>query len=65
MKVSLLLTSLVMFSFTILLSSCNTWVGMGRDFQRLGGGVQRLGAGIENQAYKNSGYQAPVAPPAQ
>jgi predicted small secreted protein len=36
-----------------LLSSCNTWVGMGRD-------VQKMGQGMENQAYRNKQPAAPT-----
>jgi len=65
MKYRLSLTFAVSASIGLLLSSCNTWVGMGRDFQRLGGGVEKLGTGMENQAYKRSGYTTPAAPPVQ
>jgi len=38
----------------LLLTSCNTWVGLGRD-------VQKMGEGMENQAYRKNG--AATAPP--
>jgi predicted small secreted protein len=44
MKLRLPLMIAAAFGSSLLLSSCNTFLGMGRDFQR-------LGQGLENTAY--------------
>ncbi|MDE0859940.1 MAG: entericidin [Akkermansiaceae bacterium] len=44
MKIRLSLLLVVSAAAALFLSSCNTFVGMGRDFQR-------LGQGFENTAY--------------
>lgn len=35
----------------VLLSSCNTFIGMGRDIRKMGEGMGKVGEGMEDTAY--------------
>jgi predicted small secreted protein len=47
------------------LSSCNTFIGMGRDFQSLGNGMVNKGHGNTTATNPHVAAPAPVAPPAR
>lgn len=44
-RISLPLLIIISAGAALLLSSCNTFIGMGRDFQRLGTGFENTGYG--------------------
>ncbi|NWK57478.1 entericidin A/B family lipoprotein [Verrucomicrobiaceae bacterium N1E253] len=44
------------------LSSCNTYIGMGRDIQKLGEGIQNTGYGTGWSGNKPSPYPQPAKP---
>lgn len=57
MKKSCYLLALASVSFV--LGSCNTFIGMGRDIQKLGTGMQNKGYG---RSWDGSQQQTPTAP---
>ncbi len=42
---------IILLLAAVALSSCNTFIGMGRDVRRMGEGMGKVGEGMEDTAY--------------